>query len=477
MGKTVWRLLVLVSWVHLVTSCNKNPDLGLGTQPKSDQLYANFSDTTTIQTYNIPGDSIKNNETNILMLGSYVDPIFGKTSASFYTQLNLAGDATGLDFTGGIGTNSPSDLKLDSAVLTLQYVTTSSDLRTHYGALDPQTIKVYPLLSSSVMVPDSPYYSQRRLPFDSLHPIGSKTFIPNTDSNVTLIGAYYPYPGLVCPAHVRIKIDTAFASNILHAATANLASSTIFHSFIPGIYVAPSNPRQAVGQGGILYFDPHATFTKFTLYYRREIRTPAYGDTLSYSFEINTNTAYFNHYDHNYTNTPVASRIVNQSVASIVQSKTPIPHKSDYLYAQSAGGVRPLITLPYLQNWVKNGPVVVNLAQLVIKADPSTISANYNPNTQCYLVAIDSSYHTAYYPIDINDSYSAYGGSFDGINNDFVFNITRHVQAILSGVRKNYGFYIATSGPNANAQRTVLYGANGTPNKIRFRFAYTKLTP
>ena len=246
---------------------------------------------------------------------------------------------------------------------------------------------------------------------------------------------------------------------------------------MPGFYITPANTRQGVGQGGILYFDPHATFTKFTLYYRREVRTPAYGDTLSYSFEINSNTGYYNRYDHSFTGTPVGSRILNQSVASIEQSAVPVPHKSDYLYIQSAAGVRPLILMPYLNNWVKNNPVAVNLAQLVIDVDPSTFSANYNPNNQLYLVAVDSSYHTSYYPIDVADAYSAYGGTFNGITNQYIFNITRHIQAILSGTKKNYGFYLQASGANNNAQRTVLYGANGSANKMRLRIAYTKLTP
>ena len=472
--KTNLIIAVLLATFLFITSCNKNPGVGLSTQPGSDLITANFIDTSTVLSYVIPGDTLNTSSTALMMIGSYVDPVMGKTTASVFTEFNLAGDAPGLDFTGGIGTNSPSDLKLDSAVLTLEYVATSSDGRRYYGSLDPQTIRVYPILQPNVLTPDSPYYSAHHLPFDSLHPIGSKTFIPMPDSNITLVGNYYPSPGLVCPPHVRIRIDTAFASKILHAGLANLSTSTIFHYFMPGFCIAPYNPHQPVGKGAVMYFDPHGAFTKLTFYYRREVLTPAYGDTLTYSFEINSNTGYYNYFLHNYKNTPVASRINSNSVANLITNK--VPNNADYVYVQSAGGVRTLINLPFLKNYTKKGPIAVNQAQLVVDAVPGTISTNYNATPQLYLVAVDSSYNTYNYPVDLSDAYSNYGGSYNGATNQYVFNITRFVQAVLTGNTKYYGFYLETAGNTVNAQRSVLYGATKVNNKLRFRLSYTKLT-
>jgi len=462
-------ILLGVSW----GSCNKNPSLGLGTQPAKDLLAANFIDTTTVLSYVLRGDSQKTNESQLVMLGSYVDPIFGKTGCSIVTQLNLAGDATNLDFTGGIGTNAYSDLKLDSAVLTLQYMATPSDARKLYGAYDPQTIKVFPINSNYTLTPDSPYYSGRYIPVDSLHPICTQNIIPNPDSNITLGGYYYPSPGLVCPAHLRLRIDSGFASKILHANATALASSANFHAFMPGIVIAPSNVNQPNGQGGIFYFDPHGTFTKFTLYYRREASKPAYGDTLSYSFEINATSAYFNQYTHNYNGTPVGNIITNASPKTIA---TTLPaHTTDNIYVQAAGGVKPYILLPYLKNWSNLGTIVVNQAQLVVKVDPSTITTSYNPNAMIYLTAVDSTYLNPYYPVDVFDPNSMYSGTFNALTNEYTFNITRHMQAILAGTRKNYGFYLQAGNPTSNAQRVAMYGTSKTPNKIRFRLAYTKI--
>lgn len=461
MEKSLTRFsVVFLLALSALYSCKKEGQVGLDVQPKTDLISAYFKDTTTILSDVQRDDSVKTNAAALLLLGSYVDPIFGKTTCSFFSQLNIYNNANNIDFTGGVG--AQIELVLDSAVLTLQYVATSSDARKCYGVQsDPQTFNVYKLTQQ--MNVDSPYYSARRIPFDSTNfsnasLIGTKTFTPQPDSNVVLKGVAYP-------PHIRIRIDSTFADSILkQSGKAPLVDNTAFHNFFPGIYVVPVNPAQASGQGAVFYFNPYGPNTKLVLYYRRHVSAPAPGDTLSYPFEINGFSAHFNRFQHDYTGTPVEARI-NNGV-----------NDTDNIYVQSAQGIRTKITIPYLKNWISKGPIAVNKAEVLLKVDASSITTNYNVHPQLFLVAIDSVTPGKYeFPIDFYEVASAYGGAYNATTQTYSFNIARHVQQILDGKRTDHGFYLMAGGGAVNAERTVLFGSSKVASKLRFRLTYTKL--
>lgn len=447
------RLIVLGGIVSsCIYSCKKDGKIGLDVQPSTDLISAAFQDTSTVLSYVQKADSVKTNSASLLILGSYVDPIFGKSSCSVYSQLNIFNNATNIDFTGGVGIIS--DLVLDSAVLTLQYIKSTIDGKKFYGSSsDQQTINIYELTQSLNI--DSSYYSSRMISYGNL--IGSKKvgFFP--DSNVILKGASVP-------PHLRIKMDSTFASTILsQSGTSNLSDNTAFHSFFKGLYIAPSNSSQTSGEGGIFYFNPQGVYTKFILYYRRQVSAPAVGDTLSYSFEINNSTAYFNNFQHDYTSTAVETNLNNGI------------NDTDNTYVQSLAGVRTKLVLPHLKNWSSKGPIAVNKAEVVFKVDASSVSTNYNAPPQLFLVAADSIPNKFDFPIDYYEFASAYGGSYNAITNEYRFNVARHVQSILDGKRKDYGFYLLAAGSAVSAGRIVLYGASKTSNKLKFRLTYTKL--
>ncbi|MCC6690490.1 MAG: DUF4270 domain-containing protein [Bacteroidia bacterium] len=447
-------LLIAISFL----SCKKDGQVGLDTQPKTDLISTGFSDTTTLLSYVQPDDSIKTNAASLLMLGSYVDPIFGTSACSFYSQVNIYNNSTNLDFTGGIG--PANELVLDSIVLTLQYMPAVTDLRKLYGvSSDPQTVKVYKI--TQALSSDSNYYSNRKIAYDSLNPIGTKTFIAQPDSNVVL-------KGIVYPPHLRIKLDSSFGANLLaQSGSANLIDNTALHNFFQGIYVASVNPTQSAGQGAIYYFDPYGVNTKLMLYYRRNISSAVAGDTLTYPFEINGSTVFFNHFYHNFTTATDSKSILPYITSASVDT--------DYIYVQSAAGVRTKFVLPYLMNWAKQeGPIVINKAEVLLNVDASTITSNYDVHPQLYLVAIDST-GAFNFPIDFYEVISLYGGTYTSATQQFRFNITRHIQQIIDGKRKDYGLYLLAGGGAVNAQRTVLFGAGKASNKIKFRLTYTKL--
>ncbi|MCK5766051.1 MAG: DUF4270 family protein, partial [Bacteroidales bacterium] len=106
--------LTAVILITFLTACNKKPDqVGLSLQPVSDELSVVFDNSTGLLSHSLREDSVRT-DVNVVktgMLGSMLDPVFGKTTAEIYSQFRLS--ENGQDF----GT-AP---ELDSLILSLSY--------------------------------------------------------------------------------------------------------------------------------------------------------------------------------------------------------------------------------------------------------------------------------------------------------------------------------------------------------------------
>ena len=117
----------------VLNGCKKKEDgIGLNVQPQGDQLNVELIDTASIITYSIKEDSLKSDELDgPSMLGTYVDPYFGKMDASIVSQIRLEAS---VDFT--LASGSLDSLVIDSVIMYLA-------LQGSFGNLDPQTFEVY----------------------------------------------------------------------------------------------------------------------------------------------------------------------------------------------------------------------------------------------------------------------------------------------------------------------------------------------
>src|ERR1039458_6641792 len=121
MTRNLLFLTVFIAAASVICSCRQQNEIGLNTQPGKDQLKTFFCDTSTVRSYVIPDDSLVTSSNYLVMIGSYMDPVFGKTSASLYAQLSLQSEAL-LDLSGGEGFGLVNyGLVLDSAVMCLEY--------------------------------------------------------------------------------------------------------------------------------------------------------------------------------------------------------------------------------------------------------------------------------------------------------------------------------------------------------------------
>src|SRR4029077_6876836 len=88
---TKYLFIIACLWAgfSFFTSCSNNSSIGVNVLPPNDVINANFKDTATVHAWLSFKDSVPTNYTLQSLLGSYSDPVFGFTKASFYTQVLL----------------------------------------------------------------------------------------------------------------------------------------------------------------------------------------------------------------------------------------------------------------------------------------------------------------------------------------------------------------------------------------------------
>jgi len=69
-------------------------------------------------------------------------------------------------------------------------------------------------------------------------------------------------------------------------------------------------------------------------------------------------------------------------------------------------------------------------------------------------------------------SSSYYGGFYDATTATYSFNVTQHLQQIITGKKQNYAFYLVQSERNFSAKRVVLKGL-GSSKPVELNIAYT----
>ena len=449
------------------TSCSPDSGLGKNILPNNNTLSALFIDSSKVVTSLVLEDTIPTNGIPVYLLGSYNDPIFGPTKASVYTQVLLpGGDGANPMLYNSTAVNTSTDtIILDSVVFHLSFGSNNSV--NYYGSFGPQTIQVYSLSPKTHFTNDSAYYSTANIRYDNL--LGQSTVFPDMANEATV---YYPYLGYSnpsiggpYPARFSVKLNHNWGKSWLDTALSAYSKlskaggqwdtlvlkTAAFERNFPGLYITSANPAQFPGQGGLWYVDPFADGTNIMFYCRAISNTH---DTTYFTptFAINAGGVGFSHFDHDYTHTPFYGP----------PNKKDSVYSPNLIYVQGMGGVKTKIDFPYIMNWVKKGPVIVNQALVEIPVNTSDIGI-YSPPDQLYLIGIND---TSTVPITatftLPDQYSIYyGGTYDAFNNEYVFNITRYVQSVFDKKTIFHGLYLVSGSSSITANRFVGYGAKG----------------
>lgn len=428
-------------------SCKKDPyEIGIDLLPPSDTLNVRTTDTCTIEAFSVRQDSTRTDKTTSLMLGSIMDPVFGLTSNSFYTQVFLESE----------GVSFGAHPVLDSLVLMLFY-------SGYYGdTLTQQNVKVYEI--SDYFSYDSVRYSTQQL---GIYPtlLSDLDFTPRINDSVSVYGSK------VAP-HLRINLNkqTNYLGNkILTAPTDVLASNNAFIHFVKGLYVqaTPVNSK-----GAILNLSLSSGLSKMVVYFHNG-DVPA-DDSLSFNLPLSQYGAHFIHVEHNgYLDATqeLKRQILNHDSAQ----------GANQLFLQGMGGVKVKLKFPYMNNLGKGKIIAINDAILELKnMETDTI---YPAPLTLSLIRQDSIGRIGYI-IDENEGATYFGGTYNTTTRSYFFRLTQHMQkVVMNAYSEHFDVYLVVNDPvlsTITPNRIMLYGTKtylpgDFANRLKLKMTYTVL--
>jgi hypothetical protein len=432
--------LVLVALVSLlIASCAKEiSPIGTKLVDPIDLLNMGYTDTISIRAYSIPDDSVYTLNQSYAQVGSMYDPVFGRTNATFYSEVITSYTST------RFGVNPV----FDSAYLYLPYKTAYGD------TISNTTFHVY-TLSENIL--DSVHsFSNKTIQYNVNNQIGSITFQPKPHDSTY-------YNGAKQAPMLRIPINSKFGNYALATDTANLNTPAAFAAYYKGISIV-ADQQNSMGKGCIVSFDLTTANSYIKMYYHNP------GDTVKvYNFYVNNSTSctHFQNYDHN--GYAEAIPMLKQQIAG----NTSLGQQ--FLFAQGLGGVKIKIEFPFLKQSFDPKKILLNDAQLILgNASVSDVFPNPSYITLRNVGENGSTSPDAYPIVDENNG-SGYDGTYNSSSNTYRFRITRYVQQLLLGQINNNGLHLILPSSGMNGSRLVLNGTASEQSDLKLYLRFTKL--
>lgn len=443
----------------LITSCEKpEEDLGIDLQPENDLFTVGGVDTFTVVAYTVAEDSIRTDNVNPALFGAYLDPVFGFAKASHLTQVRLSSGAP--DFTNGTNID---DVIIDSLILVLGYVPTSSLPTSYYGRLGQQFIQVFELAESLDV--DKNYYqnSAVRLLPDDLVEEGYNLFTPRPADSVFVAGTKRS-------PQLRIPLKHELAQRFLQAGNGPGLDAEGFLELFKGIQITVDESQFDTDRSGILYFDTFTQTSFIAMHYKTLVdpESVVY-DTLAYVFPISSSTAKFGQFqqDHSVGRSSLREQVLYDNKSAGAQD----------LYIQAMGGTKILVELPYLENLRDSAELGINRARLTVPVR-MVETEGFEPPESLFILGTTND-GSAYLLPDQLDGSGSIDGVYDETNQVYNFNISRYVQQILLGTLENNPLEIVTSRAASSANRVVINGPDypnpeDPENNMKLSIIFTK---
>lgn len=425
-------LLIVLIGLFILQSCKKEGDIGLEQQIDEQGLYGKLVDTLSIKMFSVKDDSVISSNFVRNQLGDFQDPLVGRTKASFAFHATLS--KNNVDF----GTGAT----LDSIVLVLGYPSTATD-RFQGDSSSRMEINVFQLDEN--ISNDSIYFSNRNF-ITKGTAIGTKNYKPSPNDSLVIqnvrdgkadtVARIYP--------HLRIRLADAFGNELLSkSGQTALSTNAAFLDAYKGFYVTAT---KLSGDGGILSYDlTNSNRSYIVLYYKSGT------DTTNFVFNINSNSANVNKYEHDYTGTEVTLQLADSSLGN------------DKVFIQSLSGLRAKFRLPTLEHLLDSGDIAVNKAELIFKPFSGT-DVPYAPISN---MAVKGRYSNNSETLVNNATYNA-------TTKEYKVDLTRTVQYLLDKKIVFKEMYIEDNSKQINPRRSVIAGVNSS-SPIKLRIFYTKL--
>lgn len=405
---SVKRFAVAVALAATFFACDQPQDIGLASLVPVATYY---TDTLTVRTSTVIADSVRTENPDVFLVGRAVDPLLGTVEASTYFRVNVAKIDLGTNFL------------YDSLELLTSYRFAFGD------TIREQEVAIHRLTESIDVT--KKYYNTSQVAYDPT-PLGKRTFVPRPVSNGVL----------------RFRISDELGREIA-ALSGKTEGSTNeeFQKVVKGFVL-----KGGVANTSIIGFRGAGSGVALRLHYRA-VGTDTVARTLDLLAVAQTATggtvrAGFNRVIADRAGTPFAN------LAPL--TRLPASATNGQTFVQDAAGLTTKIEIPYLTSLNRGSPVAINRAQLTIRPVQNASSARWIVPPFLTLIETDATNRVLRDEQDneriINtDARALFPFSplysqvvpFTQRSRDYTFLLTTHLQAMLTGQKKNDGFLVA----------------------------------
>lgn len=431
------RILAAAALAFALASCEKSTgEIGLDFVDGSQFAFGTKSEVA-IRTHTEAFDSLVTLRPAALLVGSYQDPIFGRPTASFATQVVLSSVAP--DF----GTN-PS---VDSVFMILPYAGWYGDTTATFH------IKVQ---RSDSALTDSVYYAFSTAAAGET--LCDTSFVPKAGVKTLRTGTR------VGETSMFLKLNRQkFQEWIVDASTTNpsvLASNAAFLEYFKGLIVSGGPNNETMYQ-----FNPGDASAKVRIFYTND------------SIRADTSVAGKDYgvYDLLWTSGVQSFNMIthDRSQASFDLTAQDTAQGESSVYVQGLGGAVVVLNLDGLRE-LRDSGYVVNYAELVVPVREGS-NLKYQAPGGLSVLQVKGSSKTLirdYQRGSVGGTFSASGVLRKGA---YRFEITRHVQDLLGvDTTSSYRMMLIPERMASSPLRAVLHGSADAVEPMSLNLWYTK---
>ncbi|MCE7064098.1 DUF4270 family protein [Dyadobacter sp. CY326] len=427
---TVFRLLIIFGITASLAGCDPSGDqIEAIVQPNVDDFSVQFTDTASVALSTVATDSVMTGGAARLLVGRYIDPIFGKFQSAAYFEPTISSAIV-----------IPELAVYDSLTLSLRY-----DGYTHGDTTVAMNIAVHQSLAD--LLDKSSYYNTYAVPYAAT-PLGRVKFVPTPRESGTL----------------KIKLSDNLGKQIFDKGKTNLLSSnTEWIDLVKGFALIPG----ANDNGPVVGFKLSDANTSVQLHYHTTENDGVKKD----STVIQTNIAY-NRILADYKGTQLA-KLPTTSRVSLPSAQT-----QNLSFIQAGLGVMTRIEFPTLRDLKANPYTVVNRAYLRITPLKYSVT-KFNPAPPVlypYLVDNNNEFFSNAngFPLQVTDldgNLTQAEYIIDLVNNTayYLLDVTGYVTTVLNLNSDNSPAILLRTSP-FNKESTSLPAAS-----TEFTFSATRL--
>lgn len=420
-GRTVVFLLLLA---FSATSCKDEQLLGLELQPAGEFDPVQYTDTLTVRAFTMEGEAQRSDEAQSY-LGKIQSPLFGASESALI--LNFAIEA-------GEFLSAPAAYHVDSVVLHLKPIYTYGQ----YG--DPIPVEIYRLTQQ--VFSDSAYTSDFA-PAIEISTVGNKTLHLSRELDVK---DSILVEGTKEAFQFRIPIDDTVGTYLLEGMTAEYANTEALQNYFKGLYIRVAETMDPSLAGVIFGFDLTAGESRLRVYATKDDLSRTIVD-----YGITSKTTRVNQFKVKHEGSVVGDYITAGS------------SKQDLIFVQGMTGARAEVSIPYLDEFGLHNPAIaVNKATLTFNLSEQQPSGFPN-STRLFLLDLEEG-EVESLTLDYIYSSDRHGGSFDSDSKSYTFDITRHVQKVLSEAQNGNDINRAL---RLHAQVPVINGNDVSQNVLK----------